>query len=71
SAATLESSGVADGGRLTVTTGRGSVTLPVEVADLPDNVVWVPECSQGSLVHESLGTAGSVVTLSATAEVAR
>jgi len=71
SAATLASVGATVGGHLRVSTDRGAITLPVEVADLPDNVVWVPECSQGSLVHESLGTAGSVVTLSATAEVAR
>lgn len=71
SATTLASVGASVGGHLRVSTDRGAITLPVEVADLPDNVVWVPECSQGSLVHESLGTAGSVVTLSATAEVAR
>ena len=39
--------------------------------DLPDRVVWVPECSSGSIVHESLGAPGAVVTLSASQEVAR
>ncbi len=71
SARTLAGAGVQEGAHLTVSTDRGSLTLPAEPADLPDNVVWIPECSQGSLVHESLGTAGSPVTLSATAEVAR
>jgi NADH-quinone oxidoreductase subunit G len=71
SSRTLAEAGVAEGGRLTVSTDRGSITLPAEPADLPDHVVWVPECSQGSFVHESLGAAGSLVALSATAEVAR
>ncbi|WP_115728640.1 NADH-quinone oxidoreductase subunit G [Actinomyces culturomici] len=71
SAATLEAAGVAQGDELALTTERGSLALPAYAADLPDNVVWVPECSQGSLVHQSLGTAGAVVALSATGEVAR
>ncbi|WP_026459974.1 NADH-quinone oxidoreductase subunit G [Schaalia suimastitidis] len=59
------------GPALTLSTDRGSITLPAHVADLPDAVVWVPECSEGSYVHESLGAAGTVVTLTATGEVAR
>jgi len=46
-------------------------TLPAVADDLPDRVVWVPECSSGSIVHESLGAPGAVVTLSASQEVAR
>ncbi len=68
---TLAQAGVEEGALLTLSTDRGSLTLPAESSDLPDHVVWVPECSQGSLVHESLGAAGSPVALSATAEVAR
>ncbi len=71
SSTTLTALGIEEGARITVSTDRGAITTPVESVDLPDNVVWVPECSQGSLVHESLGAAGSVVTVSATAEVAR
>lgn len=67
---TLAAVGVGEDGLLTLTTPRGSLTLPAEPADLPDNVVWVPECSQGSFVHESLGATGSVVALS-TSEVNR
>ena len=70
SPATLAAAGVGADELLTLTTSRGSLTLPAEPADLPDNVVWVPECSQGSFVHESLGAAGSVVALS-TSEVNR
>lgn len=71
SQATLSALGMSQGDALTVSSERGSLTLPVEVTDLPDRVVWLPECSQGSLVHESLGTAGSVVTLSHAVEVTR
>ena len=60
-----------EGQPLTITTGRGSLTLPAVADDLPDHVVWVPECSNGSIVHESLGAPGAVVTLSASQEVAR
>ncbi|MDO4258028.1 MAG: NADH-quinone oxidoreductase subunit G [Actinomycetaceae bacterium] len=61
----------ADGPDITLATTRGSLTLPAHCADLPDWVVWVPECSSGSIIHESLGAAGTVVTLSASREVAR
>lgn len=71
SAATLEALGLASGAELVLATERGTLTLPAQIADLPERVVWVPECSRGSLVHQSLGTAGTVVTLSATGEVAR
>lgn len=71
SRATLSAAGVREGQLLTVATDRGSITLPVQSADLPDQVVWLPECSAGSAVHTSLGAAGSVVALSACEEVAR
>ncbi|MDY5601261.1 MAG: molybdopterin dinucleotide binding domain-containing protein, partial [Schaalia hyovaginalis] len=71
SAATLEALDLASGAELVLATERGTVALPAQIADLPDRVVWVPECSSGSLVHQSLGTAGTVVALSANGEVAR
>ena len=71
SRATVAGLGIDEGEELTLTTQRGSITLPLQFADLPDGVVWVPECSQGSVVHESLGNFGSSVTLSAKGEVAR
>ncbi|WP_165217445.1 NADH-quinone oxidoreductase subunit G [Schaalia sp. ZJ1691] len=70
SAQTLALVGIHEGERLTLTTERGSITLPAVVADLPDHVAWVPECSTQSLVHMSLGPAGSHVALSS-GEVAR
>jgi NADH-quinone oxidoreductase subunit G len=47
-----------------VFTERGSITLPVEVADLPDGVVWLPGNSDGSAVRAALAAGhGSVVNL--------
>ncbi len=65
SSATLAGLGLAEDDLVTVSTEHGSITLPAENADLPDGVVWVPECSADSMVHMSLGaSAGAVVTLS-------
>lgn len=47
----------------TLTGDRGSVTLPVEVADLPDDVVWVPANSFGRGVLADLASPGSSVTV--------
>ena len=64
SAATAAEVGVADGSALTVGTERGSLTLPVEVTEMPDRVVWVPQNSPGSRVYLDLGArAGDVVTI--------
>jgi NADH-quinone oxidoreductase subunit G len=49
---------------VTVSTEWGSITLPVEVSDLPDGVVWLPANSGGSNVRVSLGAGhGSVVSI--------
>jgi NADH-quinone oxidoreductase subunit G len=42
------------GADITVSTERGSVTLPVEVADLPDGVVWLPGNSGPVTVRRNL-----------------
>ncbi len=42
SAATAAEAGVADGDKVTVATGQGSVTVPVEVVPMADHVVWLP-----------------------------
>jgi NADH-quinone oxidoreductase subunit G len=66
SAATAAEAGVADGARVTVSTARGSVTLPVAVTDMPDRTVWVPTNSPGSRVRRDLVAGwGSLVTLAA------
>jgi NADH-quinone oxidoreductase subunit G len=42
SAATAAEAGVADGDKVTVATGRGSVTVPAEIVPMADHVVWLP-----------------------------
>lgn len=64
SAGTAAEIGADDGDEVTVSTPRGSVTLPLEVTDMPDRVVWLPLNSPGSAVHRQLGaTVGSIVRI--------
>ena len=64
SAATAAQAGTSDGGKVTVATARGSLTLPVEVAVMPDRVVWLPTRSAGSEIRRELAAGhGSLVTL--------
>ncbi|HSP36437.1 MAG TPA: NADH-quinone oxidoreductase subunit G [Frankiaceae bacterium] len=56
--------GATPGVPVTVSTDRGSVTLPLVIADLPDRVVWLPTFSPGSHVRADLGAStGSVVRI--------
>nr|MDT0661372.1 NADH-quinone oxidoreductase subunit G [Micromonospora sp. DSM 115978] len=58
--------GVADGDPVTVGTDRGALTLPAELTEMPDSVVWLPTNSPGSTVRRSLGvTSGALVRVSA------
>jgi NADH-quinone oxidoreductase subunit G len=57
SAGTFDRLGLAAGELVEVSGDRGSTTLPVAVADLPDGVVWTPTTSGWS------APAGSVVRL--------
>ncbi|GAA1442867.1 NADH-quinone oxidoreductase subunit G [Mycobacterium cookii] len=65
SRATYESVfGMLDAGQdpvATISGDRGSITLPVVVADLPDDVVWVPARSVGRGVLADLASPGSSV----------
>ncbi|MGZ5415926.1 MAG: NADH-quinone oxidoreductase subunit G [Nocardioides sp.] len=61
SAATLGSLGLSPGSTVTLTGDRGSVTLPVGVADVADGVVWAPANTGGVNLNRELGTAGSAV----------
>ncbi|MGH3868007.1 MAG: NADH-quinone oxidoreductase subunit G [Pseudonocardiaceae bacterium] len=64
SPATAADLGVRIGGPVTVSTQRGSVTLPAAAADLPPGVVWVPGNSGPATVRSSLGAGhGAVVTV--------
>ncbi len=51
------------GPSITVTGDRGSVTLPAVVADMADDVVWLPGNSAGRGLLADVGLPGSTVTL--------
>jgi NADH-quinone oxidoreductase subunit G len=62
SSSTAAGIGAVDGQPVTIATGRGSVTVPLEVTAMPEGVVWLPLNSPGSAVHSQLGvTTGAVV----------
>ncbi|MDQ1287443.1 MAG: NADH-quinone oxidoreductase subunit [Actinomycetota bacterium] len=66
SATTAAEIGLADGGLLAVSSGRGTITRPVVITEMPDRVVWLPANSTGATVRGTLGVdAGAVVTLAA------
>ena len=68
SAATAAGIGAAEA--VTVSTWRGSVTLPLVITEMPDQVVWLPLNSPGSAVHRDLGvTVGAVVRIDAGGEM--
>ena len=64
--ATAQRLGLTAGAPATVRTERGTITLPVVIADLPDGVVWLPANSPGSQVRGTLGAGhGDLVGVSA------
>ncbi len=64
SAATLAEIGVEAGEPVTISTERGAITLPSEVTDMEDRVVWLPLNSPECAVHRTLGvTMGAVVSI--------
>src|SRR4051812_11278770 len=66
SAATAAELGARNGDAVTVSTDRGSLTLPLVVADLPDRVVWVPTRTADAAIRRDLAAVpGDVVRLSA------
>jgi NADH-quinone oxidoreductase subunit G len=66
SATTAKEAGVEPGGSVTVSSERGSVTLPVAIGDMPDGVVFLPTNSTGSHVRRDLAAgSGARVTLKA------
>jgi len=65
-AGTARGLGLADGDRLTVSGALGSVSLPVRITAMPDEVVWLPMRGPGSEIRTALGTGpGGVVRLTA------
>jgi NADH-quinone oxidoreductase subunit G len=64
SAETAAAVGVGAGEWVTVSTDRGSVTVPVVIAPTPDGVVWLPTNSVGCAVRRDLSAGyGSIVRL--------
>jgi NADH-quinone oxidoreductase subunit G len=64
SAATAAELGASPGDLVEVSSGRGSLVLPLLVADLPDRVVWLPTRSPDAAVRRDLAArAGTVVDL--------
>jgi len=62
SPATAAEFGVSDDDRVTVGSAHGEVTLPLEITDMPDRVVWLPLNSHGSRVAATLRVSvGAVV----------
>jgi len=58
--------GAGEGDPVTVSTDRGRITLPLEITEMPDRVVWLPMNSPGSAVLGELGAgSGAVVRVSA------
>jgi NADH-quinone oxidoreductase subunit G len=56
SATTADEIGAASGDLVTVSTDHGSISLPLEITDMPDRVVWLPMNSPGSALYAQLST---------------
>ncbi len=64
SAATAAEIGAGDGDVVSVSSGRGAVSLPLVITEMPDGVAWLPLNSPGSAVHEQLAVStGAVVQI--------
>jgi NADH-quinone oxidoreductase subunit G len=72
SPATAARFGLSETAAATVSTDRGSITLPVFITEMADNVVWVPTRSVGSELYKTLGVSpGAVVRLARAHEAAQ
>ena len=61
SPAAAQKLGVTEADRVTISSERGSIELPVSIRAIADNLIWVPRNSEGSQVIPSLGfTSGAV-----------
>jgi NADH-quinone oxidoreductase subunit G len=65
SEATANEISAAEGELVTVSTPGGAISLPLEITDMPDRVVWLPLNSPGSAVAATLGASvGELVAIS-------
>jgi NADH-quinone oxidoreductase subunit G len=60
---TLAALGVSVGDVVTLSGPRGSVDLPIGVADLAEGAVWAPASAPGVSVRHLVGPAGCAVTI--------
>jgi len=61
---TANENGLRDGDLVRVSTGAGSIALPLEITEMPFRMVWLPENSFGSQIRRSLGvTSGALVRI--------
>ncbi len=68
SKATAAAIGSAEGDEVTVANDRGEITLPLEITEMPDGVIWLPANSPGSEVRRQLAAdAGALVRVAAPA----
>jgi NADH-quinone oxidoreductase subunit G len=70
SATTAKEIGATAGAGVTVSSERGSVTLPLAVADMPDRVVFLPTNSPGCAVRRDLAPGAGAVVRVAVADLA-
>jgi NADH-quinone oxidoreductase subunit G len=68
SATTAAEAGASANGKVTVATERGAVTVPVEIADVPDRVVWLPANSTGRGLRRELGAGHGALVMLRSAE---
>ncbi|WP_322780807.1 NADH-quinone oxidoreductase subunit G [Frankia sp. Cas4] len=72
SAASAGEIGVVDGDLVSVTSDRGTITLPLEITSMPDRVVWVPTFSPGSHLRRSLASrTGELVRVGASGRTSK
>ena len=68
SSVTAASIGATDGATVTLTSDRGSVSLPLEITEMPDGVAWVPTNARDCAVRPTLAAgSGAVVAISSAA----
>jgi len=59
----LDGLGIKEGDEVVLSGPRGSLTLPIGIADLADGVVWAPATAPGASVRDRVGPAGSAVSI--------
>ena len=61
SAARAARLGVTTGDAITISTGRGSITLPARIGEIEESAIWLPRNSAGSQCIANLGAASGLV----------